>query len=207
MFDSCEERAMSDPFESKAQEAVVKVGMVGDPSIGKTSLMIKYIENRFDNAYLQTVGVNFMEKRLGLGNIEVTCSIWDLGGSTEYHHLMPLVCQDAHVLLFIFDLSRKATLSSVKGWYKKARKYNKAAVPILVGTKFDLFTELSVDKQMEITKSARKYAAAMKCPLIFCSASHAINVSSIFKVVVSKVFGTPCSVKKITELGSPILEF
>lgn len=53
---------------------------VGDSQIGKTSLMVKYVEGTFDEDFIQTLGVNFMEKTISLRNNEITFSIWDLGG-------------------------------------------------------------------------------------------------------------------------------
>jgi GTP-binding protein of the ras superfamily involved in termination of M-phase len=54
---------------------------------------------------------------------------------------------------------------------------------------------------------ARKFAAAMKAPLIFCSTSQAINIQKIFKIVISKVFDLKCTIEKITKVGEPILEY
>ena len=65
-----------------ANSVVVKVGMVGDSQIGKTSLMVKYVEGSFDEDYIQTLGVNFMEKTIAIRNTEITFSIWDLGGKS-----------------------------------------------------------------------------------------------------------------------------
>lgn len=83
-------------------QVVVKVGMVGDAGIGKTSLMVKYVENKFDEDYIQTLGalpregrrvaawspphppppgVSFMERKIRLRSTHVLFSIWDLGGS------------------------------------------------------------------------------------------------------------------------------
>ncbi|PHH76638.1 hypothetical protein CDD82_3911 [Ophiocordyceps australis] len=62
---------------------VIKVGMVGDAQIGKTSLMVKYVEGSWDEDYIQTLGVNFMEKTISIRNTEITFSIWDLGGQRE----------------------------------------------------------------------------------------------------------------------------
>lgn len=66
-----------------------------------------------------------MEKTIALRNTDITFSIWDLGGQSEYLHMLPLVCNDAVALLFMFDLSRKSTLTSIKNWYKQARLLNK----------------------------------------------------------------------------------
>lgn len=118
--------------------------MVGDSQIGKTSLMVKYVEGSFDEDYIQTLGtlsypstrphltqpqplgVNFMEKTISVRRTTITFSIWDLGGQREFVNMLPLVCNDAVAILFMFDLSRKSTLNSVKEWYRQARGFNKA---------------------------------------------------------------------------------
>jgi len=191
----------------KKKKVTVKVGMVGDSQIGKTSLMVKYVEGNFNEDYIQTLGVNFMQKTISLKNADITFSIWDLGGQQEYLHMLPLVCNDAVALLFMFDLSRKSTLTSVKNWYKQARLLNKTATPFLIGTKYDYFANMKKEEAKEITMQARRFAKAMKAPLIFCSASHSINIHKIFKVVLSKVFQLKCAVQEISTIGHPIIEY
>eukprot|EP01133_Synstelium_polycarpum_P006727 gene6727-7820_t len=164
--------------DSKKNNVVVKVGMVGDSQIGKTSLMVKYVEGTFDEDYIQTLGVNFMEKTISIRGTEITFSIWDLGGQRD-----------------------------VKEWYRQARGFNKTAIPFLIGTKYDVFATLPAEDQEEITKQARKFASAMKSPLIFCSTSHSINVQKIFKIVISKAFDLNCTIPKITNVGEPLLEY
>lgn len=169
--------------------------------------MVKYVEGKFDSDYIETLGVNFMEKRITLKSAEVTFSIWDLGGEREFISMLPLVCNDALVILFMFDLSRRSTLSSVKEWYRQVRGLNKQAFAFLIGTKYDIFTTLPFEEQREITKQARKFARAMKAPLIFSSASHSINVQKVFKIIFGKVFNVDCKVSKVDKVGDPILEY
>ena len=69
--------------------------------------------------------------------------------------MLPLVCNDASAIFFMFDLSRKSTLTSVKEWYRQARGLNRPAVAFLVGTKYDVFTTLSVEHQEDVTKQVR----------------------------------------------------
>jgi GTP-binding protein of the ras superfamily involved in termination of M-phase len=89
-----------------AGSVVIKVGMVGDSQIGKTSLMVKYVEGSFDEDYIQTLGarsvlfsflpsrlmrgagVNFMEKTISVRRTTITFSIWDLGGPYLLHPLL-----------------------------------------------------------------------------------------------------------------------
>ncbi|XAO26863.1 septum-promoting GTP-binding protein 1 [Cryptococcus bacillisporus CA1280] len=184
---------------------VLKVGMVGDSQIGKTSLMVKYVEGSFDEDYIQTLGVNFMEKAISIRNTEITFSIWDLGGQREFVSMLPLVSNDAVAILFMFDLTRKSTLNSVKEWYRQARGFNKTAIPVLIGTKYDQFASFPREEQEEITRQAKRFSKAMHAPLIFCSTSHSINVQKIFKIVLAKAFDLKCVIPEIDAVGEPIL--
>ena len=69
-----------------------------------------------------------MEKTITLRNTEVTFSIWDLGGQREFISMLPLVCNDAIAMLFMFDLSRKSTLTSIKEWYRQVRGLNQVNI-------------------------------------------------------------------------------
>lgn len=183
----------------------LKIGLIGDSQIGKTSLMVKYVEGSFDEDYIQTLGVNFMDKKIQIRNTTITFSIWDLGGQKEFINMLPLVSNDAVALLFMFDLTRKSTLNSIKEWYRQVRGFNKTAIPFLVGTKYDQFIDLSFQDQIEITQQAKKFGSAMKAPVIFCSTSHSINVQKIFKIILSKAFDLKLNLDEIVNVGEPIL--
>ncbi|MCJ1474846.1 septum-promoting GTP-binding protein 1 [Lambiella insularis] len=191
--------------EKTQSSVVIKVGMVGDAQIGKTSLMVKYVEGSWDEDYIQTLGVNFMEKTISIRNTEITFSIWDLGGQREFVNMLPLVCNDAVAILFMFDLTRKSTLNSIKEWYRQGRGFNKTAIPFLVGTKYDTFVNFPREDQEEISTQARRFAKAMRASLIFSSTSHSINVQKIFKIVLSKAFDLKCTIPEIEQTGEPLL--
>ncbi|KAF1815799.1 small GTPase [Eremomyces bilateralis CBS 781.70] len=198
-------RAQQPESAAKNTSVVIKVGMVGDAQIGKTSLMVKYVEGSWDEDYIQTLGVNFMEKTISIRNTEITFSIWDLGGQREFVNMLPLVCNDAVAILFMFDLTRKSTLNSIKEWYRQGRGFNKTAIPFLVGTKYDHFVNFPREEQEEISNQAKRFAKAMKAPLIFSSTSHSINVQKIFKIVLSKAFDLRCTIPEIENVGEPLL--
>ncbi|KAL4993496.1 P-loop containing nucleoside triphosphate hydrolase protein [Aspergillus recurvatus] len=193
------------PAPSTKNSVVIKVGMVGDAQIGKTSLMVKYVEGSWDEDYIQTLGVNFMEKTISIRNTEITFSIWDLGGQREFVNMLPLVCNDAVAILFMFDLTRKSTLNSIKEWYRQGRGFNKTAIPFLVGTKYDHFVNFPREDQEEISIQAKRFAKAMKASLIFSSTSHSINVQKIFKIVLAKAFDLKCTIPEIENVGEPLL--
>ncbi|KAE8146859.1 P-loop containing nucleoside triphosphate hydrolase protein [Aspergillus avenaceus] len=191
--------------QQSKNSVVIKVGMVGDAQIGKTSLMVKYVEGSWDEDYIQTLGVNFMEKTISIRNTEITFSIWDLGGQREFVNMLPLVCNDAVAILFMFDLTRKSTLNSIKEWYRQGRGFNKTAIPFLIGTKYDHFVNFPREDQEEISIQAKRFAKAMKASLIFSSTSHSINVQKIFKIVLAKAFDLKCTIPEIENIGEPLL--
>jgi len=79
--------------------------------------------------------------------------------------------------------------------------------PFLVGTKFDEFSNSTEDHKKTTTATALKYGKAMKSPVIFCSASHGINVQKIFKIVLSKVFELKCTIPQVTSVGDPVISY
>jgi len=132
-----------------------------------------------------------MEKTISIRNTEITFSIWDLGGQREFVNMLPLVCNDAVAILFMFDLTRKSTLNSIKEWYRQGRGFNKTAIPFLVGTKYDHFVNFPREDQEEISLQAKRFAKAMKASLIFSSTSHSINVQKVSAFLVCPLFFQP----------------
>lgn len=185
----------------------MKVAIVGDAAVGKTSLMVRYVERRFDSDYIETLGVNFMEKVVQTESADVTLSLWDLAGESSFLSMLPITVVDAVAVLFCFDLTQRSSLTSIREWYRQVRGLNKSALPFLVGTKYDLFYAMPKDEQAEITADARKYAKAMHAPLIFCSSSHGINVLKLFKLVFEHVFSIEPDVEQKHAVGEPILEY
>lgn len=76
-----------------------------------------------------------------------------------------------------------------------------------MGTKYDLFYALEKTEQEDIVTQARKYAKAMHAPLIFCSASHGINVQKLFKLIFEKVFSIEPDIEQKHDVGDAIFEY
>ena len=106
-----------------------------------------------------------MEKTISIRNTEITFSIWDLGGQREFVNMLPLVCNDAVAILFMFDLTRKSTLNSIKEWYRQGRGFNKTAIPFLIGTKYDHFVNFPREDQEEISNQASRQIYRCTLPL------------------------------------------
>ncbi|QLG73100.1 hypothetical protein HG535_0E01840 [Zygotorulaspora mrakii] len=183
----------------------VQIGLVGDAQVGKTSLMVKYVQNVFDEEYTQTLGVNFLKRKVSVRSTDIVFSLMDLGGQREFINMLPIASLGSSAIIFLFDLTRAETLSSIKEWFRQAHGLNDTAIPILVGTKYDLFVDLDPDYQEQMSRTSMEYAQVMDAPLIFCSTAKSINVQKIFKVALAKIFSLTLTIQEINEVGDPLL--
>lgn len=186
---------------------VLKISILGDSETGKTSFMAKYVSVEKSEEYVETIGVASVEKVFRVQNVNIALSIWDLGGHWQCASMLPMVCRDAAAIFIMFDLTRRSTLQSVKEWFLQAREYNKSAIPVIIGTKYDRFVQMPQDIQVAIIRQARFYAQAMGASIFFSSVTHNINIHKIFKVVVAKLFDLPCNIARNLNLGEPIIDY
>lgn len=185
----------------------LKISLLGDCKIGKTSFMVKYVGEEEENRGLQMNGLNLMDKVFFVRGVRIAFSIWDVGGDCRFLHHIPLACKDAAAILIMFDLTNRSSLNNTTNWYMRARRWNKTGIPILIGTKFDDFVQLPLDMQWTIVNEARVNARVMKAALFFSSATHNINVNKIFKFITAKLFNLPWSIERNLTVGEPIIDF
>ncbi|BFG26141.1 hypothetical protein CerSpe_124150 [Prunus speciosa] len=195
--------------ESKDDLVALKISLLGDSQIGKTSFLLKYVgdDEKEEGGETEATGLNLMDKTLLVSGARISYSIWEVGGDLKSQDNIPVACKDSVAILFMFDLTSRCTLNSVITWYHQARKWNQTAIPILIGTKFDDFIQLPIDLQWTIASQARAYAKALNATLFFSSATYNINVNKIFKFITAKLFDLPWTVERNLTIGEPIIDF
>ncbi|EPS64418.1 hypothetical protein M569_10362, partial [Genlisea aurea] len=194
-------------YETDSDLVTLKISILGDCQIGKTSFVIKYVGDEEVKRGLQMEGLNLMDKTFCIRGARIAFRIWDVAGDMKSLDQVPLACKDAVAIFFMFDLTSRCTLNGVIQWYNEARKWNQGAIPVLIGTKFDDFIRLPRDIQFTIVTQARIYARAMKATLFFSSAKHNINVNKIFKFIMAKLFDLPWAPQRNLCIGEPIIDF
>ncbi|KAF9666952.1 hypothetical protein SADUNF_Sadunf16G0282100 [Salix dunnii] len=195
----------------------LKISLLGDCQIGKTSFVIKYVGDEQEKKCLEMTGLNLMDKTLFVQDARISFSIWDVAGDTSSLDHVPIACKDAVAILFMFDLTSRLWLNGMARQENGIRKgktlmsaeslNHKTAIPILIGTKFDDFVQLPPNLQWTIVTQARAYAKAMKATLFFSSAKHNINVNKIFKFIMAKLLNLPWTVERNLTVGEPIIDF
>ncbi|THU50745.1 hypothetical protein C4D60_Mb06t23550 [Musa balbisiana] len=185
----------------------LKVSLLGDCDIGKTSFMMKYVGDVEEQRGVEMAGLNLMDKIFLVKGARIAFRIWDVGGDDQFLDHVPIACKDAVAILVMFDLTNRCTLNNAIAWHHRARRWNATAIPILIGTKFDDFARLPLEMQWTIVNQARAYARAMKATLFFSSTTHNINVNKIFKFIAAKLFNLPWTVERNLTIGEPIIDY
>jgi len=128
----------------------LKVILAGDGGVGKTTLLYRYVEDRFMNETKMTLGVDFMVKELIIKNYQVMLQIWDFGGQDHFRHLLHRYVLGARGAVLMFDLTRITTLESTEEWVNICRTYDQDLPIIYLGTKYDLQELIMVDNDLAL---------------------------------------------------------
>ena len=138
-----------DNEEDESEENIFKVILLGKTSVGKTSLLKRFINGTFDQNIVSTAGFGFECKKIYYKNLKkyVTLNIWDTAGQERYSSLIELYYKNTDCILFVYDLTDKTSLINLNNYYESIQNnldVNKVLLCI-VGTKKDLYDQIDDD--------------------------------------------------------------
>ena len=137
----------------------VKVVLLGQGGVGKTSLVRRYVKNTFSSDYKQTIGSNFLLKTLQLNKTtRMLIQIWDLSGQDSFRTVRAQYYLYSRGAILVFDLTRPDTLYKLDNWYMDLLQRTGKIPLILVGNKSDLEDEILVTPH-EAEAMAKKFNA------------------------------------------------
>lgn len=160
---------------------VFKVIIIGSGAVGKTSLLHRFVENKFSFRYKLTIGADFLSKVIeGYPNPDTTCKlqIWDIGGQERYKFLRSSFFDGANGALVVFDISRWHTYEELNDWVSDLREFAGEGVPfILIGNKVDLIKDVYGEYDKE---GVEQYAKSENTYFVETSAKTGENVEGAF---------------------------
>ena len=164
----------------------LKVLLTGAAAVGKTSLVQRFIKQRFAANYKLTVGVDILTKDVEFKQGEVaTLSIWDIGGQQRFEFIRSTFYKGAAGALLVFDLTREQTYIEVKKWLTEIRQFAGQDIPfVLIGNKYDLLEDVGevIDRD-----EARALAESEGSIYIETSAKTGINVDEAFTELTRRI--------------------
>ena len=128
---------------------LLKVCLLGDGDVGKTSLREKFLGKEFKSNYLMSVGADFAVKQYELKGRLIKYQIWNIAGQSRFDSVRSLFFQGSHGLILVFDITRPDTLYALKGWLAESKKSIKVfPIPIIcLANKIDLDTHSNFRKE------------------------------------------------------------
>ena len=138
---------------------------MGDEGVGKSSLIVRYVENKFNAEYISTIGVDFLVKEVKLENAENTKAklvIWDIGGQEQWKSKLNLYLKGADGAVVICDLTRPTSGKSIASWVSELKKHSGDVPYIVVGNKVDLKRKITKKKLKEIADGRKFFESSAK---------------------------------------------
>ncbi|TFG04257.1 MAG: GTP-binding protein [Promethearchaeota archaeon] len=128
-----------------------KVVVIGEPSVGKTTLMLRYTEKKFNELYIPTVGVQVSVKQVPIkikkDKTLVDLNIWDIAGHIKFQHIRKVFYEGAHAFLLLYDITNETTFEGTSYWRGDIMQIIGDQYGILIGNKCDLSKERMVSEE------------------------------------------------------------
>lgn len=160
----------------------IKITILGEPSVGKTSLISRYCQNKFPTEYKATLGADFTTKNIVHENSKVELVLWDIAGTTsiEIDQMSDFYLQGSLGCILVFDLTSSKSLKKLSFWCEKARRICKNVPIIVLGNKNDLVEFIEVgESDIESLESANKWSGYLR--------SSALTGENVEKAILSLV--------------------
>ncbi|KTF81641.1 hypothetical protein cypCar_00024900 [Cyprinus carpio] len=165
------------------KKVLLKVIILGDSGVGKTSLMNQYVNNKFSNQYKATIGADFLTKEVMVDDRLVTMQIWDTAGQERFQSLGVAFYRGADCCVLVYDVTAPTTFKTMDSWRDEfliqASPRDPENFPFVVlGNKIDL------ENRQVTTKRAQAWCQSKNnIPYFETSAKEAINVDQAFQTI------------------------
>lgn len=156
-----------------------KLVLLGDASVGKSSLVVRFAKGDFYEYQEPTIGAAFMTQTVSLGDSVVKFEIWDTAGQERYKSLAPMYYRGAAAAVIVYDVTSKESFEAAKKWVVELQ--NTDTLIALAGNKSDLD-----GKQIE-TEAAQAYADDMGILFMETSAKSGQNVNELFREIADRL--------------------
>uniref|UniRef100_A0A3B5JX18 RAB6A, member RAS oncogene family n=1 Tax=Takifugu rubripes TaxID=31033 RepID=A0A3B5JX18_TAKRU len=152
-----------------------KLVFLGEQSVGKTSLITRFMYDSFDNTYQATIGIDFLSKTMYLEDRTIRLQLWDTAGQERFRSLIPSYIRDSAAAVVVYDITNVNSFQQTTKWIDDVRTERGSDVIImLVGNK----TDLADKRQVSIEEGERK-AKELNVMFIETSAKAGYNVKQV----------------------------
>ncbi|XP_014803809.1 PREDICTED: ras-related protein Rab-6A [Calidris pugnax] len=170
-----------------------KLVFLGEQSVGKTSLITRFMYDSFDNTYQATIGIDFLSKTMYLEDRTIRLQLWDTAGQERFRSLIPSYIRDSAAAVVVYDITNVNSFQQTTKWIDDVRTERGSDVIImLVGNK----TDLADKRQVSIEEGERK-AKELNVMFIETSAKAGYNVKQVSEVLAASSLESPSVIRAL----------
>lgn len=161
----------------------IKILLLGDVSVGKTSIFLQFSENSFQENRLSTIGIDFRNKEIMLDNNKrINISIWDTSGQERFRAITKNYYKNAHGFLLVYDVTVQKTFDSIKNWISSIKEYANPDIQFMI-----IANKCDSDKRVVSTFEGQKMAEQYECLYMETSAKQGKNINESIKMIAKRI--------------------
>ena len=164
-------------------EMGIKVTLIGESSVGKTSIINRYTKNSFTNEMESTLGANYSQKKIILHGKKIRMDLWDTAGQEKYRAIGRHFYKESYIVCLVYDVSNHDSFEKLKTvWYPELKEHGeKMKILALVGNKIDKYLEEEVKEE-----ESKNYAKEINAIDKRTSAMEGTNIEELFNILAEK---------------------
>ncbi len=153
-----------------------KIIFLGDQGTGKSCILNRFVDDKFDENYQATVGLDFQSKNVKIDNQDIHLLLYDTAGQEKFRSLIPMYTRDANIIMLVYDITRKESFNNIPIWIKDLTNVKfEEVIFVLIGNKIDLNDKREVNKE-----EGEKYSQENKMIFEEVSAKTGENFPELF---------------------------
>ena len=163
---------------------IIKLLTLGETEVGKTSIVLRYSDDKFHESKIATIGIDFKIKMIKKGNEKIKVSIYDTAGQERFKNIVKHYYKGANGVLLIFDITKRDTFEKLDYWLTDLQENSDNLDYLfiyLIGNKNDLEAERKVS-----TEEANKFAQEKNLSYIEVSAKTGFNIKKLFDETIKR---------------------
>lgn len=167
---------MSARAPSRSYDMIMKLLLVGDSGVGKSCLLLRFVEDKFNPSFITTIGIDFKIRTIESNGKKIKLQVWDTAGQERFRTITTAYYRGAMGIVLIYDVTDARSFENVENWFQTVTQHaNEDAQIFLVGNKCD-----DTDNRQISTEQGRDLASKLGVSFLEASAKSNTNVDSIF---------------------------
>ena len=171
--------------DNEKESLKLKIVIIGDAGVGKTSMIQQFVNRKFDKRYEETIGVEFQVKTFKINDTITKIEIWDTAGSERFASITKNYYRGAQGVLIVYDVTNKSSFDKVESWYneiKNCTNQDEIAI-LLIGNKCDLDDLRTISNNMLVNLGKNLGIGVMET-----SAKEFVNINEAFYLLIKEIY-------------------